>query len=1049
MDSKEDDEISIDFSRIKNFFKAGKKEDESTESAHSGQEAKKDEEEISIDFSRIKNFFKSEGKGSKGSEEDISVNWGSVIQFFRRYGILFVMLIPIILSIYVRMQAGSLLFADEWAVNSVINGIKSQIKSSIDQQYPNLPEANKNALVDTELQRITKENKDQIDQQVKATSDYFKSFFRDETGKNYMPDIDPYYWYRYAKNVIEHGHPGDILKERPAPEGAEKITEPYDTYQLAPAGRFVTGDFFHIYFLAYFYKVISFSTSTFGYDISLMRSIFYYPVFVSALCVLLVFLIARKVAGNTGGFFAGLMMAISPALLGRTLFGHGDSDAWVVFFPLIVTWLFVETLESKSMLKIAILAALGGLFTGLFTLSWSGWWYIFDFLLGTIGFTFLYMTASRFDEARQHPVKFFWSPEIRNLIIIGIVYFVSTAIFAASFAGWLEFRNSFLGPFSFASIKSPVTPALWPNVLTTVAELNEGSVDGIINSIGGRLLFFVGLVGLLFSISRRDGFRRFDILYLAASIAFYVSYFIYRKLGYETSVFGLFMWMALPILIRIALAVYSKDSTYDFRLSILLSLWVISTMYASIKGIRFTLLLAPAFSVAFGVALGRTYAFASRWLSKELKIQKFVVSAILIAMMLIFYADPIRGAIGTAKNDVPLINDAWYNTLSYIKSNSNQDAIITSWWDFGHHFKALADRPVTFDGTTQTSHPSHWVGRMFMTSDENEAIGILRMLDCGSSKAFGYLDEIKKDTHASLKILKEIILLDRAHAEKRLKELKFNDEQIGILLQFTHCKPPEGFVIASEDMIGKSGVWSHFGSWNFERADLWFNLNNKNQEDAVRYMMDKFDYTRGNAERIYGEIQDIQNEPDSNKRERMANEWVAPWPGYAGTMSCSKESDGVYACSNGLQVNLSNKDVYGIGQEGVVRPGVAAFTTDDGLFIKSFDGTVMNFGVTFIPKSESELEAVMTSNELTGSMFTRMFYMSGHGLRYFKLVNRQQSLTGTDIYTYKVDWDGKEKNVVEDYVSKKPLMEDSKIENTGIEVNDSINANNNSVTNNS
>ena len=60
----------------------------------------------------------------------------------------------------------------------------------------------------------------------------------------------------------------------------------------------------------------------------------------------------------------------------------------------------------------------------------------------------------------------------------------------------------------------------------------------------------------------------------------------------------------------------------------------------------------------------------------------------------------------------------------------------------------------------------------------------------------------------------------------------------------------------------------------------------------------------------------------------------------------------------------------------------------------------------------------MSSKELTGGMFTRMFYMQGHGLRYFKLFNHQRGLTGTDIYVYKIDWEGKNATIVENYLKK-------------------------------
>ena len=37
------------------------------------------------------------------------------------------------------------------------------------------------------------------------------------------------------------------------------------------------------------------------------------------------------------------------------------------------------------------------------------------------------------------------------------------------------------------------------------------------------------------------------------------------------------------------------------------------------------------------------------------------------------------------------MNDAWYDTLSKIRNEAPQDIVITSWWDFGHWFKAVAD----------------------------------------------------------------------------------------------------------------------------------------------------------------------------------------------------------------------------------------------------------------------------------------------------------------------------------------------------------------------
>ena len=63
----------------------------------------KDDEDISIDFGKIKNFFKSitagnteeSSIGGKKDSEDIPINWSKLAEFFKTYGILLLILIPI------------------------------------------------------------------------------------------------------------------------------------------------------------------------------------------------------------------------------------------------------------------------------------------------------------------------------------------------------------------------------------------------------------------------------------------------------------------------------------------------------------------------------------------------------------------------------------------------------------------------------------------------------------------------------------------------------------------------------------------------------------------------------------------------------------------------------------------------------------------------------------------------------------------------------------------------------------------------------------------
>ena len=90
---------------------------------------------------------------------------------------------------------------------------------------------------------------------------------------------------------------------------------------------------------------------------------------------------------------AATLLAISPVFLGRTPAGFSDTDVYNIFFPLMISWLFLESfiLRHKEKTKKYIYAGIAGLFTGIFAFTWDAWWYIFDFIVGTMIIYLLYL----------------------------------------------------------------------------------------------------------------------------------------------------------------------------------------------------------------------------------------------------------------------------------------------------------------------------------------------------------------------------------------------------------------------------------------------------------------------------------------------------------------------------------------------------------------------------------------------------------------------------------------------------------------------------------
>jgi hypothetical protein len=949
-----EDEITLDFSKIKDFFKGDKRnrndsannDDKRSLDASKVQDSgnreesrdlatvkKPEDDEISLDFSKVKAWFKSD-KGSKragGEGDEISLDLASIKSAFTsidKYKVLLLILIPLIISIHFRLQPVNLPITDDWARDSVNNFYKNNIRNEINQRYPTLPEANKNLQVEKQFDILLKEQGDMIEQQIEQTSLQFKQEFKDDSGQTYLLAIDPYFWLRFVENIEKNGHPGDEIRDG----------EPYDNHFIAPNGRPVGPGVTHSYIEYYMYKIMS----VFKKDISPMAAAFYVPVILAALCVIPTFFIAKKVAGNSGGFFASIMVAIHAAFLTRTAGGFADTDAYNVLFPLLITWLFFEAFENKDKKKVVLFCSLAGLFLGVYSRIWVGWWYIFGFLVGT---SVLYL-AYHIIMSYLHMEKANKSRRIViNSVFLILFFIASSVIFVSWISDFHTFTKVYTAPLSFTRIKTVGAGTIWPNVYTTVAEQNEVSVSGIISNIGGRFLFYLSLVGILLTLLRKDKYGLVDVKY-----------------------------------------------------PILLSIWFVSTIYASTKGVRWVLLLVPAFSIALGAFIGIIAERVPKLISGGLGVDKRISQVVIIAVLALLFMAPFNRAKDVAKREIPSMNDAWVRSLDKIKTNSSENAIINSWWDFGHWFKYWADRPVTFDGTSQNTPQAHWIGRTLLTDNEEEAVALLRMVDCGGNNAWLTLDEELGDGLKAVRIVKEIIMMEKADARRLLLE-EVDEETADNVLELTHCNPPEDFFIASEDMVGKSGVWAHFGSWNFTRADMVWKVKPTDIEEGKQILMERFGLDEETADIFYYQIQ--TEDP---------NHWIADWPSYAsGVVGCSVNED-LVSCGNGINFNMTSEDAYVDSAQGRKYPKSCSFVDEDGEFREisyEEDLLVANDGrhlsVAIIPNGDG-FQSILMVPELTSSMFTRMFYFKGHGLKYFKPFWTDRDVTGLDIYVYKVEW---------------------------------------------
>ena len=81
---------------------------------------------------------------------------------------------------------------------------------------------------------------------------------------------------------------------------------------------------------------------------------------------------------------------------------------------------------------------------------------------------------------------------------------------------------------------------------------------------------------------------------------------------------------------------------------------------------------------------------------------KYHIITMAVIIAFVCYA-PVSTANNMASSVVPGTDDAMVNSLSWVKDNTPENVVMTSWWDFGHLFATKADRAVTFDGGSQNN----------------------------------------------------------------------------------------------------------------------------------------------------------------------------------------------------------------------------------------------------------------------------------------------------------------------------------------------------------
>lgn len=536
----------------------------------------------------------------------------------------------------------------------------------------------------------------------------------------YLNEFDPYFDYRATQFIVDNG--------------LNAYWQWHDTMSWYPEGRDVPGTSQSVLHItaAYLYQV-------FGRGMSLMDFTIAFPAIMGALTVIAVFALVRVLGGTTAGMFSALFWAFSPAIIQRGNLGWFKSEPLGLFFGILATYLFISAMKHKEV-KYAIAKAIaGGLILGLANGSWGGIQYfsipISLFFIALPFFrrdlTIPMYVAIAFTVLTLITAAAFPRPGISFVLgLPGLAMMAGTAFLVIAYfvrkisRPMVQTRNVAFALIAFVAIGIAfVAAGLY--VSPSFRYLNAinpfiGSIDPLVESVAEH-----------FTPTVADYFIDFSVLLMFAGLGGWLAF---RRRN-DTAIFALLLGITgvyvsatfarLLVFASVGIIVLAGFGLYEVTRSIM-----------AYRETAATPATAPRLTAATREER-RKMEFASRAHSTSGQVVKisYVIVMIMMLSIPLFYppnsnwvsSADVPTAIANGGTGYRLQTEDWTDAMEWLSQNTESDAVIASWWDYGYWITTLGNRPSLADNATLNHTRIQSIARMFV-SDEESAMKIVQDL---------------------------------------------------------------------------------------------------------------------------------------------------------------------------------------------------------------------------------------------------------------------------------------------------------------------------------
>ena len=536
----------------------------------------------------------------------------------------------------------------------------------------------------------------------------------------YLNEFDPYFDYRATKFIVDNG--------------LDAYWNWHDTMSWYPEGRNVpttSQAVLHIT-AAYLYKA-------FGAGMSLLDFTIIFPAVMGALTVVVLFALVRVLGGTTAGMFAALLMAFSPAIIQRGNLGWFKSEPLGLFLGILAMYLFISAIKHKE-IKYAIAKAIaGGLILGLANGSWGGIQYfsipVSLFFIALPFFrkdlTIPMYVAIAFTALTLISAAAFPRPGISfvlglpGLAMISGTLFMVIAFFVRRFSRPpVQTRNVAFLLIAFVGIGLGFIMA-GPYISPSFRYLNA------INPFLSSQNPLVESVAEHFTPTVADYFTDFSVLLMFAGLGAWLAF---RRRN-DAAIFALIIGIT-GVYVSATFARLLVFASIGIIVLAALGLFEVTRSIMAYRELPPTHTTAPR-STAATREERRKIEFASRGRStagKLVKISFVVITIIMLSIPMFFPTNSnwvssadIPPAIANGGTGYRLQSNDWTDAMDWISRNTEPDAVIASWWDYGYWVTTLGNRTSLADNATLNQTRIATIAKMFM-SDEQSGLKIAQDL---------------------------------------------------------------------------------------------------------------------------------------------------------------------------------------------------------------------------------------------------------------------------------------------------------------------------------